>query len=183
MTSLSHDSAVSKALLSHDSALSLTSLSQNWVVTSRQHLWVSQWKLSFVYDLDPWRRSVSDTAESKLSNVIITAESKLKWRNWHRWVKTQQCHWHHWVSKDTAESIFEFLRLSFPLMRQSNQIQARVIFTTRGLWGKSLKNWGCLKKLFWLRGVIDTAESALNLSISANLKFYVIKTVGCDPVT
>ncbi len=58
---------------------------------------------------------------------------------------TLRCHWHRRVRKDTSESILiHFLWLSFHLKKKSNQIQARVNYITQGLWGKSLKNRGCL---------------------------------------
>ncbi len=58
---------------------------------------LSQWKLYFAYDLVPWLSSVIDTAESKPSIVMDTAESKI----------SGSYHWHRWVSEDTAESILE----------------------------------------------------------------------------
>jgi hypothetical protein len=149
MTPLSHDSALSMALLSHASEVSLTPL--------------SQWKSTFVYDLAPWLSCVNDVAESKLRDVIDTAESKLssvidtallsQWR--HRWVN------------------FINLKGSNFLKRQPTKIQARVNFNTLRLWGKSLKNVGCLRKFLWLSGFIDTSESTLSWNISVNSKLFV----------
>ncbi len=119
----------------------------------------SPWKLIFVYDLAPWLSGVTDIAESKLSGVIDTAESKLS-----SVIDTAES------AKTPLSQFLNFQRLWFPLKRQSNQIQARAK-TAQHLWGKSLKNWACRKKCFWLRGVIDNSESTLNLNISANSKF------------
>ncbi len=115
-----------------------------WVMPQRCHWhgWVKTWQCH-------WHRWVK-TQRCNWHRWVKAQRS-----NWHRWVKTQQCHWHCWVSEDTAESILEFLKALIFFKRQSNKIQARVNFPTLCLWGKNLKNGGCLRKFFWLSGVND----------------------------
>ncbi len=113
---------------------------------------------------------VNVTAKLKLSSVDDTTES----------MKIKFCTWS--SAMPQLSQLRNFQRLSFHLSRQSNQIKAMVNYTTQGLWGKSLINRGCLRKVFWLSGVIDTAESTLSSKIPVNWKLHAkslcVKTVA-----
>ncbi len=92
-----------------------------------------------------WHCCITETTESKLSGVNDTADQKLS-----SIIDTAIQQRHRWVSSET----FKGSLISFTVKRKSNKIQARVNYTTQGLWCKGLKNGGCLRELLWLSSVI-----------------------------
>jgi hypothetical protein len=126
---------------------------------------LSQWKWNFVHELAPW-----------LSGVI---ESKLGGCQWHCWVKTQRCQWQ---GIHRRVNFRNFVRLSLHLKRKSNQIQERVNYTTQDLGGKSLKNRGYIRKLFWLSGVIHCWVNFKFESLGKYAVAYLQKVLVCETV-